>query len=89
MANPISAKKIKVTFIDGYEIIEPYNDAILKVEILPDELPPFTKELEALLNRHSKENDSDTPDFILAEYLIKCLDAYEIAIEKRDKWKNG
>ena len=29
----------------------------------------FQKELTALINEYSKENDSDTPDFILARYL--------------------
>lgn len=33
----------------------------------------FEKELQTLINRHSKENESDTPDFILANYLKDCL----------------
>ena len=44
------------------------------------------KELTALLNKCSAENDSDTPDFILAEYLMACLKAFEITVFKRDKW---
>lgn len=46
----------------------------------------FEKELESLLNRYSKENDSNTPDFILAEYLTGCLAVYNDALKKRDKW---
>jgi hypothetical protein len=46
----------------------------------------FRKELEALINRHSKENGSDTPDFILAEYLNDCLAAYDKAVTRRTKW---
>jgi hypothetical protein len=34
------------------------------------------KELAATLNRHSMENGSDTPDFILATYLTDCLNAF-------------
>jgi len=37
----------------------------------------FRKELESLLNRRSKENKSNTPDFILAAFLEKCLDAFD------------
>lgn len=44
----------------------------------------FKKELTNLINKHSKENQSNTHDFILAEYMIKCLDAFEKAINKRD-----
>jgi len=39
-----------------------------------------------VLNRHSAENGSDTPDFILAEYLEKCLWAYDTTVTAREKW---
>ena len=35
-------------------------------------------EIEQAINRHSIENGSDTPDFILAEYLIDCLRNYGV-----------
>lgn len=44
------------------------------------------KELSEVLNRHSRENKSDTPDFILAQYLLGCLEAFEAATTKREKW---
>ncbi len=47
---------------------------------------PFDKELENLLNHHSRQNSSATPDFILAEYLIGCLEAFNKAAQARDKW---
>jgi hypothetical protein len=46
----------------------------------------FESELQHLINRHSKENDSDTPDYILASYLIGCLENYNITVKARDKW---
>lgn len=46
----------------------------------------FKEELRALLNRHSVENASDTPDFVLAEYLLDCLGVWETAVSRRDKW---
>lgn len=49
----------------------------------------FEKELEELINRHSKEADSGTPDFLLAEYLTACLEAYNNAVKKRDAWREN
>lgn len=46
----------------------------------------FRKELCDLINRESMENGSDTPDFILAEYLSDCLDVFDRTMEAREKW---
>lgn len=46
----------------------------------------FEKELEQLINRHSKENASNTPDFILAEYVSGCLGAFNAAVDSRESW---
>ena len=48
----------------------------------------FKKELENLINKQSMENGSDTPDFILAEYLSECLKAFNKAVNTRDEWYN-
>ena len=48
--------------------------------------PTFAAELESLINRHSIENESDTPDFILAQYIRGCLDAWNCSVRDRDKW---
>jgi hypothetical protein len=44
------------------------------------------KEIESAINRCSAENGSDTPDWILADYLIGCLSAYDVAVTAREKW---
>ena len=46
----------------------------------------FRAQLEELINRFSLENGSNTPDFILATYLVSCLKAYEKAVGDREKW---
>ncbi len=46
----------------------------------------FKKELEMLLNKYSKENGSDTPDFILAEYLDNCLKNFDNIVNQKNKW---
>lgn len=51
------------------------------------ETPTFEGELRSLLNRFSKENDSGTPDFVLAEYMSNCLTAFNVAIEGRSQFR--
>ena len=46
----------------------------------------FQHDLESLINKHSIEGGSNTPDFILAEYLRQCLDAFDLVVRRRDQW---
>ncbi len=46
----------------------------------------FREELRSLLNRHSREAASGTPDFILANYLARCLDVYDQTLIERENW---
>ena len=42
--------------------------------------------LSAVLNAYSCENESNTPDFILAKYVLGCLDAFNVAVTQRSNW---
>lgn len=44
----------------------------------------FENELRELINKHSKENGSDTPGYILCEYLTDCLIAFNKATNDRN-----
>ena len=44
------------------------------------------KELANVINKHSLENTSNTPDFILAQYLMSCLNAFDTAVQQRETW---
>jgi hypothetical protein len=46
----------------------------------------FRRELIVLINKHSKENGSNTPDYILANYLIECLNNFDRTIKLRTEW---
>jgi len=46
----------------------------------------FQQELISLLNKNSKENDSDTPDFILAEFIMDALNSFNNAVNARTTW---
>lgn len=44
------------------------------------------QELTKLLNRNSRENDSNTPDFILSQFMLGCLTTFETATQQRESW---
>lgn len=46
----------------------------------------FKSELESLLNRYSMENGSNTPDYILADYLNHCLAVFDATVRERERW---
>lgn len=46
----------------------------------------FKNELEKLINKYSLENGSDTPDFILANYLANCLKNFDEITNRRECW---
>jgi hypothetical protein len=46
----------------------------------------FRKELEHTLNRHSMENGSNTPDFMLADFLHNCLRIFDDEVNARSDW---
>ncbi len=53
------------------------------------EAPTFAQELTALINKHSLENTSNTPDYVLAAYLVNCLVDFNHAVNARERHKNG
>lgn len=44
----------------------------------------FRHKLEHLINECSMESGSNTPDYVLAEYLMDCLEAYEKVVRLRN-----
>lgn len=44
------------------------------------------RDIEHALNKASAENNSNTPDFILAEYLLDCLTAFDKGVTRREEW---
>ncbi len=56
---------------------------------ITDDEPDFRSDLSALLNRYSKENRSDTPDWILRDFLCDSLRAFDRATRKRSGFCGG
>jgi hypothetical protein len=42
--------------------------------------------LASALNRFCAENASNTPDWILAQFLLGCLAAWNQAVQQRETW---
>lgn len=50
------------------------------------EQPSFEQEIRETINRHSMENGSNTPDFILSCFLTDALQAFDKAVKQRAQW---
>ena len=46
----------------------------------------FQRDLEKIINCHSKENTSNTPDWIIASYLVRCLDVFDDCVNLRERY---
>jgi hypothetical protein len=53
---------------------------------LPSNSGTFEGDLRELINRHSLENSSDTPDYILAQYIAGCVTTFNNVVRQRDAW---
>ena len=56
------------------------------VKMLAGDEREFKKKLTGLVNECSLENHSNTPDWVIAEYLTKCLMIFDSAIIDRKNW---
>mgnify|MGYP001160518195 CR=1 FL=1 len=48
----------------------------------------FQKKLEQLINEHNMESESNTADFLLAQFLVDCLAAFVKTTNNRDIWNH-
>lgn len=46
----------------------------------------FEQELTTLINKFSIENGSGTPDYVIAHYLMGCLNTFESTVGFRERW---
>ena len=65
---------------DGVTVDQPATQAA------PSRKVTFREALTQLLNQYSKENSSNTPDYLLANFLIGCMDVFDLTVRRRDEW---
>jgi hypothetical protein len=78
-----------VQYEDGYISFSPgqqFEEGYMPVALIPREPKTFEDKIRHAINSHSMENGSATPDFVLADYLQNCLNAYNTALKLREKW---
>jgi len=82
----------KVMDPDLAEAFAEIIDDVLNTHPFPIEIPitnePFKRDLEALIKKNGVDVMSKTQDFILCQFLMSCLDAYNKAVQQRDAWDN-
>jgi hypothetical protein len=76
---------------ESHQHIKPIGELSDPANVRPQNLPTgdiseFQKKLEVLINQHSLENGSNTPDFILSEYLTGCIDVWNKSVMRRSDW---
>ena len=49
----------------------------------------IVRDLAKVVNKYSLEQESQTPDYILAEYMLKSLSDLNRLMRDRDYWYNG
>ena len=54
-----------------------------------DQQSEFRREIQSLISRHTRENASNSRDFILAEYLMNCLVLFDSAVAERRRGPDG
>lgn len=69
------------THTDALQAVDAAAEMIEQQEL--DRDAAFVREIAAVINRYSRENVSDTPDFVLAEFLVNCLHSFEQGIASR------
>lgn len=76
-----------------HKVMDPDLCEVQAVELMallePDEsasLFPLRDKIATALNQHSAENGSDTPDHLLADYLLDCLGVWDTHVSAREVW---
>jgi hypothetical protein len=72
---------------DPDEPFDPATITIFDSRSFPSAIPSaFAGELTKLLNKYSVDNALNTPDFILANHVVRCLMVYKATKEENDHW---
>ncbi len=53
-----------------------------------DRIELFKKDIAYVINKHSMEDESNTPDYVLANYLYNCLLAFNRGVNDRTEFYN-
>ena len=80
----LTTRETPVTFSSNRPVYEAINLVDEYFRLVPP--ASLENELATLLNRYSVENGSNTPDFILASFLLAVLQSWNAAVQRREVW---
>jgi hypothetical protein len=80
-----------ILYPDDFRSISPAKQFEEGYTLLPDELsipmePSLHARIASAINCASAENGSNTPDYLLAHFLVGCLEAFDLAVQRRERW---
>ena len=88
----MSKDKVYRSAVDGKFVTEEeareHPDTTVAEAVKEQRPTTLMEDIKGVLNRYSRENDSNTPDSILAIFIVDCLWAFEQAVNRRDKQHN-
>lgn len=92
IAEIVATRKIwhsQWTFGNPFQPVRMSTSNPFSTEIEPAKITEktFKQELTKLINIYSKENESNTPDHVLTEYLNKCLENFNQTVMLRDSFR--
>ena len=65
---------------------DPTKHGVSVFDGLVDAPSDLSAAIARVLNQHSAENVSNTPDYILGQFLDACLSAFDAATQQRETW---
>lgn len=74
---------------DGFKSISParaFVEGYIPLSLMPEEPKTLERAIEHAINKFSAESGSNTPDFILAQFLMGALSAWDAAVKRREEW---
>jgi hypothetical protein len=74
--------------LDGVSepVLIEFGENWIEERMLPTEPETLRERISHAINATSSENGSNTPDFILGEYLTDCLSVFDRAVRRRGEW---
>lgn len=77
----MDADELAAKVVEAMNLAEqPEPEPVLEPELT------MAEELRMVINKHSLENNSNTPDLVLMQFMLGCLASFNQATRDRDKW---
>jgi len=73
-------------FLEEHGFPAPEDEVREQQPVMAVDSSDLRSDLTTLLNKYNREDVSNTPDYILRDFLWDCLKAFEAGVHNRDQW---